>query len=348
MWQEYLLFLLRTVTIVVAVAFVVMLIAAAASRARSGSSDEKGRIVTEDLGKRLERRRKQLQEAVLPDRKAVRRWRKQQKAADKAEKAARKASAENQEGQQPKVWVLDFKGDIQASATKGLAESVTALLGVAKAGDTVLVRLESPGGLVPGYGLAASQLARIKSQGLTLWACVDKVAASGGYMMACVADRIHAAPFAIVGSIGVVAQVPNFNRLLKRNDIDIELHTAGDFKRTLTVFGENTKAGREKFREQLEATHQLFKQHVAEARPSLDIDAVAQGEYWYGHDALEKGLVDELTTSEDVLLRLSESHQLVRVAFEVPKPLAKKVSMGVAGILEQVFDRFVERTQPLR
>lgn len=344
MWQEYLLFLLRTVTIVVAIGLVVALVGGAIHRARSESSGEKGRLVAENLGERLKKRRQQLQEAVLPDRKAVRRWRKQRKT---EEKAARKAGTQTSDGEEKRAWVLDFKGDMQASGTRGLAESVTALLGVAKAGDTVVVRLESPGGIVPGYGLAASQLARLRGQGLTVWACVDKIAASGGYMMACVADRIHAAPFAILGSIGVVAQLPNFNRLLKRNDIDIELHTAGEHKRTLTLFGENTKAGREHFREHLESVHQLFKQHVAESRPSLDVDSVADGDYWYGKEALEKGLVDELSTSEDVLLRLSESHQVMRVAYETPKPLTKKIGAGAAGILEQLVERFIERTRML-
>lgn len=341
MWQEYLLFLLRTVTIVAATGLVIGLVAGAIGRAQK--KPDKGHIVVENLGELVRKRREKVQEALLADRKAVRRWRKQRKAEDKAER--RRKDAEQPER---RAWVIDFKGDIQASEVRSLSESVTAVLGAAREGDTVLLRLESPGGTVPGYGLAASQLQRLRDGGLTLWACVDKVAASGGYMMACVADRIHAAPFAIVGSIGVVAQIPNVHRLLRKHDIDVEMHTAGEYKRTLTVLGENTKAGREKFREHLEGTHQLFKQHVAAARPTLDIDSVADGDHWYGHQAIEKGLVDELTTSDDVLLKLCADHQVLRVSYEVPKTLSRRLNLGVVSLLEMAFDRVLERIQPLR
>ena len=108
------------------------------------------------------------------------------------------------------------------------------------------------------YGLAASQMQRIRDKKLKLTVCVDKVAASGGYMMAVVADKIIAAPFAVLGSIGVLAQVPNFHRLLKKHDVDFEMLTAGKYKRTLTMFGENTDKGREKFQEDIEDTHVLF------------------------------------------------------------------------------------------
>lgn len=181
--------------------------------------------------------------------------------------------------------MLDFNGSMDAGEVSSLREEVSAVLAVAKPQDEVLLRLESPGGVVHGYGLAASQLQRLRQGGIRLTVAVDKVAASGGYMMACVADRIVAAPFAVVGSIGVVAQIPNFNRLLKNKDIDVELHTAGEFKRTLTLFGENTEQGREKFREDLNVTHGLFKQFVHQMRPSLDIDAVATGEHWFGTQA---------------------------------------------------------------
>lgn len=334
MWAEYGLFLLRTFTVLVAIALIVAMVAAVAQRNRG--QPRKGKIVIEDLNKRLDRIRDQVKSSVLPDRKSVKQWRKQQK-------ATRKAAASEPRKQ---AWVLDFKGDIQASQAKALSESVSAVLQVAGAGDTVIVRLESPGGIVPGYGLAASQLQRLKDRNLTLWVAVDKVAASGGYMMACIADRIFAAPFAVVGSIGVVAQLPNVNRLLKKHDIDIEMHTAGEYKRTLTVLGENTRAGREKFQESLEITHQLFKQHVTRARPQLDVDAVADGDHWYACDAIERGLVDELATSEDVLLKLHADHRLTRVSYEEPKPMAKQISGGVVDALEEGVERFLVRNLP--
>lgn len=338
MWADYLLFLLRVVTIVVAIGVIIGLVAAAVGR--NSGQGKKGRIETEDLSRRFERVKEQVQAAVTQDKKALKRWFKTRKQEQKDKKKTQQGDAEH-------AYVLDFKGDIQASQVKALSNSVTAVLAVAKAGEKVVVRLESPGGVVHGYGLAASQLARLKAHGLTVWVTVDKVAASGGYMMAALADRIYAAPFAIVGSIGVVAQLPNIHRLLKKHDIDVELHTAGDFKRTLTVLGENTRSGREKFQQDLENTHLLFKQHVAKARPSLDVDSVSDGDFWYGQDALAKGLVDELATSEDVLLGLHNADcRLLRVGYSMPQPLAKRLGGGAVGFVETAFDRFMSRNTP--
>ena len=189
-------------------------------------------------------------------------------------------------------FVLDFHGDIKATEVQQLREEISTLLTVAQAEDEVIVRLESSGGMVHAYGLAAAQLARIKEAGLNLTVCIDKVAASGGYMMACVADKILAAPFAVVGSIGVVAQVPNFHDLLEKHDIDVEVFTAGKYKRTVTVFGENTEEDKQKFQQELEETHKLFKDFVRKYRPSLDVEQVATGEHWYGEDAITRNLVD--------------------------------------------------------
>lgn len=335
MAQEYGFFLLQWVTVLVGLALVVAIIIGGIQRARMQGEPE-GKLSIKDLSARLKRRRHQIERALLPDRKALRSWRKQQKQQQKDDKA-------KPHTEQARVWVIDFKGDIQASATAELTEVVSALLEVAKPGDTVLLRLESPGGVVPGYGLAAAQLLRLKDQKLRLWITVDKVAASGGYMMACVADRIYAAPFAVVGSIGVVAQLPNFNRLLKKNDIDVELHTAGEHKRSLTVFGENTKAGRAHFKQQLSAIHDLFKQHVARARPQLDIDQVADGNYWFGEHALTHGLVDELRTSDDVLRDLAKTHRVLQLSFVTPKTLQMKLAQGAAEGVLQLFDRLQTR-----
>ena len=205
-----------------------------------------------------------------------------------------------------KIFVLDFKGDIQASAADTIREEITLILATAKAGhDRVVVRLESPGGMVHGYGLAAAQLVRLRDAGFNLTICVDKVAASGGYMMACIANEIISAPFAVVGSIGVVAQVPNFNRLLKQHNVDFEMYTAGQYKRTVTMFGENTPEGKAKFEEELQQTHALFKHFVERYRPSLNVEQVATGEHWYGEDARALNLVDKLQTSDEYLLGLT-------------------------------------------
>lgn len=219
------------------------------------------------------------------------------------------------------------------------------MLAVAKPQDQVVVRLESPGGVVHGYGLAASQLQRLREKQIPLTVAVDKVAASGGYMMACVADKIVAAPFSIIGSIGVVAQIPNFNRFLKSKEIDIELHTAGQYKRTLTLLGENTEEGRQKFREDLNETHHLFKDFVHRMRPALDIDQVATGEHWYGTQAQEKGLVDEVGTSDDLLLNLMEGRELVGVRFTQRKRLLDRFTNSAAESADRLLLRWLQRGQ---
>jgi len=236
-----------------------------------------------------------------------------------------------------KIYVLDFKGDMAASAVEGLREEITLILATAKAGrDRVVVRLESPGGMVHGYGLAAAQLVRLREAGFHLTICVDKVAASGGYMMACIANEIISAPFAIVGSIGVVAQVPNFNRLLKDNKIDFELYTAGQYKRTVTMFGENTEEGKAKFEEELQQTHALFKHFVEKYRPQLNIEKVATGEHWYGRDALDLNLVDKLQTSDEYLLNLLTQHDIYSIQTRKKPTLGEKLGLQAAQIADSL------------
>ena len=223
------------------------------------------------------------------------------------------------------VYILDFHGDISASETTALREEISAILSVSKPEDEVLLRLESPGGIVHDYGFAASQLARLKQKGIKLTIAVDKVAASGGYMMACIADKIVSAPFAIIGSIGVVAQIPNIHRLLKKYDVDVDVMTAGEFKRTVTMLGENTEKGKQKFQQELEETHQLFKQFVLQNRPHLDIDKIATGEHWFGTQALELKLVDEITTSDDLILDKMKEKRVLAVKYRLKKSLIKKL-----------------------
>ena len=236
-----------------------------------------------------------------------------------------------------KIFVLDFKGDIQASAVENLREEITLILATAKAGrDRVVVRLESPGGMVHGYGLAAAQLVRLRDAGFHLTICVDKVAASGGYMMACIANEIISAPFAVVGSIGVVAQVPNFNRLLKQHNVDFELYTAGQYKRTVTMFGENTPEGKAKFEEELQQTHVLFKHFVEKYRPQLNVDKVATGEHWYGQDALDLNLVDKLETSDEYLLALLPQHDVYVINTRKKATLGEKLGLQAAQMADSL------------
>ncbi|MCO8066420.1 protease SohB [Acinetobacter schindleri] len=236
-----------------------------------------------------------------------------------------------------KIYVLDFKGDTAASAVEQLREEITLILATAKAGrDRVIVRLESPGGMVHGYGLAAAQLVRLREAGFHLTICVDKVAASGGYMMACIASEIISAPFAIVGSIGVVAQVPNFNRLLKDNKIDFELFTAGEYKRTVTMFGENTEEGKAKFEEEIQQTHALFKHFVEKYRPQLNVEKVATGEHWYGQDALDLNVVDKLQTSDEYVLGLLPQHDVYTINTRKKPTLGEKLGLQAAQIADSL------------
>jgi serine protease SohB len=283
----------------------------------------------EKLNQRFKGYRRAMFSALLP-RRDFRALVRDEKRAERAEQNA----ANDADKKKPRVFVLDFNGDIRASAVDNLREEITTVLSVAEEGDEVLVRLESGGGIVTSYGLAASQLLRLRERGLMLTIAVDKVAASGGYMMACVANRLLAAPFAIVGSIGVVAQVPNFHRLLEKYDVDYKEITAGEFKRTVSTLGEITPAGMEKFKSQIEDTHGLFKTFVIQHRPSVDVAKVATGEYWYGTQAIALNLVDELTTSDDYLFKKYGAADVFRVRYNGRKKLSERISESIgSGVL---------------
>ncbi|WP_168418180.1 protease SohB [Acinetobacter towneri] len=252
-----------------------------------------------------------------------------------SQQMAREARARKKNNQ--KIYVLDFKGDTAASAVEQLREEITLVLATAKAGrDRVVVHLESPGGMVHGYGLAAAQLVRLRDAGFHLTICVDKVAASGGYMMACIGSEIVSAPFAILGSIGVVAQVPNFNRLLKEKNIDFEMYTAGEYKRTVTMFGENTAEGKAKFEQELQQTHVLFKHFVEKYRPQLNVEKVATGEHWYGQDALDLNLVDKLQTSDEYLLSLLPQHDIYVIQTRKKPTLGEKLGLQAAQMADSL------------
>ena len=242
---------------------------------------------------------------------------------DKRERQAHRRRDED--APRPRVFVCNFKGDLRASAVSALREEITAILTVARLEDEVVAVIESPGGAIHGYGLAASQLARIRARGIRLTVAVDKVAASGGYMMACVADHVIAAPFAVLGSIGVVAQLPNFNRLLRKHDIDFEQFTAGRYKRTITLFGENTPEGRAKFQEEIEEAHALFKEFVRAHRPVVDVETIATGEHWFGRRALELKLVDALQTSDDYLAARAADADVFEVSCARRKSLLERM-----------------------
>lgn len=324
---EYGMFLLKAITIVVAIVLAVGGIVSAAAKQKM----DKGELEIASISDKLMDLELHAKEMVF-SKDEFKDWQKEQK---KLEKEKEKAAKEDKGKHQSLLYVLDFKGSMDAKEVDSLREEITALLTLAKDNDEVLLRLESPGGAVHGYGLAASQLDRIKQRGLRLTIAVDKVAASGGYMMACVADKIISAPFAYIGSIGVVAQMPNFNKVLKNHDIEWEQHTAGEFKRTLTVFGENTNDEREKFKQEIEEIHHYFKAHVKAHRDILDIDKVATGEHWLGQKALELALVDDIQTSDDFLLANAKDRDIFSLKFKPKKKLADKLAEAASMTLQR-------------
>lgn len=323
----------KVIVITLALGAILILFFALLTKARHS----KPLLTIENMNKRFEDMANALKGAIL-DAKSL-------KAERKALKKKSK-SAKNKPSDRKRIFVLEFIGDIRAVHVENLREEVSAILTVGRAGqDEVVVKVESPGGMAHAYGLAAAQLLRLRQAGMQLTIAVDKVAASGGYMMACTADKILAAPFAIIGSIGVVAQVPNVHRLLKKHDVDYEEVTAGEFKRTISVFGEITEKGRRKFQDQLEDTHLLFKDFVKNNRPQLDLDQVATGEYWFGKRALEYKLVDEIISSDDYLFKHREDADIYRVEMKVSKRWSEKLAESMSALFIGTFEKTWSKSQ---
>lgn len=307
----YGLFLAKTITVVVAILIIIATLVSLKMKAKEQS---KATLHIEKINDQYDDMKNEVNEVILS------------KIEKKAEKAARKKKEkEKKSAEKKRLFVLQFRGDIQASAVTTLREEITAILLTVKSQDEVLLRLESAGGVVHGYGLAASQLQRLRDAHIPLTIAVDKIAASGGYMMACVANKIIAAPFAVLGSIGVIAQLPNVHRLLQKNHIDFEQITAGEYKRTLTVFGENTKTGREKLQSEVNDMHELFKTFVKTHRPVVPIDDIATGEHWFAIQTLDKKLVDALQTSDDYLMQQKDHFDIYEMEYKIRQSLSKRI-----------------------
>lgn len=322
-------FLGKALIVLVAVFLIITMTVSAAARQK----EQRGELRVQNMSKELRKTTRQIKHSLLS-----------KKAQKRAEKEAQKADKKETEAEN-RVFLIDFKGSMDAREVESLRREISAVLAVAGDKDEVFVRVESGGGVVHGYGLAASQLQRIRDRGLTLTVAVDKVAASGGYMMACVANTVVAAPFAIVGSIGVLAQLPNFHRWLKNHDVDFEQITAGEYKRTLTLFGENTDEDRAKYKQDVDEVHQLFKAHVAGHRPDVDIDRVATGEIWYGSQALALNLVDKIATSDDLLMSAAQKSDVIRVHYEPKKNMAHKLTHSAANAVEELALKWLQRAQ---
>ncbi len=349
---EYGMFLAKSATIVIAI---LLVIGAITASSRQRKSEKKGVLRITPLNDHFDDLRDELRRNLLGKDELElihKQEKKQEKVEHKAEKLRLKHSKPGEEPvaaadtRKRRIYVLNFDGDIAAEAVSSLREEISAVLTMAEKIDEVVLRLESPGGMVHAYGLASSQLMRLKNQEIPLTICVDKVAASGGYMMACLADRLIAAPFAILGSIGVLVQLPNFYRVLKKNEIDYEIITAGEFKRTLTQFGEITKKAREKVQEDVDVMHQLFKNWVKEHRPSVDIDKIATGETWVGKQSLELNMVDALGTSDECILNLCEEADVFEVEFEIKKSIQDKLGAVLETSIGRVITQWIERSSP--
>lgn len=335
---DYASFFLKTVTLLVAIIALLLFIVSLKSRRQDG---QKGHLQIQKLNDHFENLHDQLEEAIL-DKEQLKKLKKEKT------KQLKKDSKAKTNDNKMKVFIINFIGDIKASAVESLRQEISAILTIAKATDEVVIRLESPGGMVHSYGLAASQLSRIRQANIPLTICVDKVAASGGYMMACIGNKIYAAPFAILGSIGVVAQIPNAHKLLKKHDVDYEVMTAGEYKRTMTVFGENTAKGREKFQEDLEITHQLFKDFVAINRPLLNIDEIATGETWLGTAALDKQLVDGIITSDQYLMDKAKEAELYVVHYAIKKGLNERLGLTASSVVESIASTLLDKAKQLK
>jgi serine protease SohB len=348
--SEYGLFLAKTITFVVAIVVVITLAVSVSGR---NKKSPKGHIEVTKLNEKFDHLRDSLRDAMLDDeeykefekaeKKRLKEEKAQKKKADKEAAKTKDVANETPSPDKKRVFVLDFYGDIKASEVENLREEISTVLTLAKPTDEVVVKVESGGGMVHSYGLASSQLTRITNKNIPLTICVDKVAASGGYMMACVANKIVAAPFAILGSIGVVAQLPNFHKILKKNDVDYEMFTAGEYKRTVTMFGENTDKGRAKFIEELEDTHILFKEFVSEHRPQVDIAKVATGEVWFGLRAKDVNLIDELQTSDEYLFAQAETADIYEVEFTHKKSLPEKLGFAAQAAVDRLLMTWWER-----
>ncbi len=315
-------------SLILLVIFFIVLISIISLLSR-GKEKLRGRLTIKNLSQKYRDTKEALSAEIL----SKSQWKKFKKEQRKLDKVKEKTDNDKWK---KNIFILNFDGDIKGSAVTALREEITALLSIATPHDEVVVKVESGGGMVHAYGLAASQLMRIREQHIPLTVIVDKIAASGGYMMACVANKILAAPFALIGSIGVIVQLPNFHRLLKNKHIDFEQITAGQYKRTLTLFGENTEKGREKMHEEIEEIHQLFKKLIKEHRPQIDIQQVATGEHWCGSQALELKLVDELRTSDDYLLTQSRDAELYEICYYIKKTFAEKISSSAQAIVGSI------------
>ena len=331
---EYCFFLLKVITITFVIVIPILMIV---SSSRYKTMGDKGQLIIKNLSEKFESMGTSLRGSQM-DPKTYKKFIKEKEKKRKQDSKKKNKSSK----QKSAIYVLNFQGDVMASDHDKLKQEINAILASKTSCKEVVLKVESGGGSAYAYGLCAAELKRLVDNKIKLTVCIDKVAASGGYLMSCVASKIIAAPWALVGSIGVIAQLPNIHRLLKDNLIDFEMHTAGQFKRTLTVFGENTEEGRQKFISELEDLHIVFKDFVKENRPNVDAMKVSTGEVWQGQKALALGLIDAIQTSNDYLLNLSDKYNLYEVEYHEKKSLGDRFAYGIQAFVDQLILRVQE------
>lgn len=337
---EYGLFFAKVITILAAILIVISAIFSGSQKTRKEGD---GSIRTRHLNKELNDIKDQIHEVILSD-EQQKKLAKQEKKAAKAKHKSEKKNKNSEEAGKARLFVIDFNGDKEGNQVENLRKEVTAILSVASKNDEVLIRVESPGGMVHTYGLAAAQLERIKASGIKLSIAVDKVAASGGYLMACIADRLIAAPFAIVGSVGVLVEITNFNKLLKKNNIDVEVLTAGEYKHTISMLGEITPEAREKTLAELAAVHEMFKSFVLKYRPQLDIAKVATGEYWHGSQAIDLQMIDEIMTSDEYLYnQCMQETDVYEISYKQKESLGDKLGISLSTAVNRVSEGLLKK-----
>lgn len=243
--------------------------------------------------------------------------------------------------------VLRFEGDTMATGRQDFARMVDEVLHNKERIQRVIVVVNSPGGGVSVYGQMFAGMERMRNAGVDVTACVDTYAASGGYLMSVPAQRIIAAPFAMVGSIGVVSEFMNFNKLLRRLGVEPMTITAGELKRTVTPLSEVTEENKAAYKAQLEAIHRQFIAVVKKYR-EVDADRVCTGNHWTAAESVELklNLVDGLATSQEYLFEANQTEDLVTIS-KLQNPYEKSV-LGLARrfihlVADEVSERFSGR-----
>jgi protease-4 len=202
----------------------------------------------------------------------------------------------------PKIGVITIEGSISSDMAERTVRQLTRFADDASV-KAIVLRVESPGGGVASSQEIYEEVKRVRAGGKLVIASLGSIAASGGYFVACTADRIFANAGSMTGSIGVIVQLANAEDLLRRIGVEPTVITSGPFKDS----GNPTRAlraeEREVFQALVEDVYQQFVDAVALGR-NLSVDEVRQaadGRIFTGRQAKELRLVDELGSLQDAI-----------------------------------------------